>query len=634
MYLFLSTLFFCAHKISLRIIRTEAEETSLVPTQKESAFTLDSQVVLKEKPAEKKKKDKKTTKTTTTVVKPVEPETVFDGKIKQLQEETDREIAELKQKKEQRLTAIKRTEELEKIILQQKELERELEKLNAKELLKTEPIEDRMKLSLDWKLTETARFNRLSTELADTIASGEEDEGELNDFKELFNAQREWFDHTMSDAKFVGDENYTAIMDRNSRLDLLLKAQRIALPILMKEINIKKVSKSDFDRASTILLYELNTKLTDPDDWNGKLPEEVDVFHELVITSIEESKDPAFLKATPANKMVNSLQKKLLAAHKSIEEKNKRVIELEMTIGSNKDKITILKKDVAQTVTEKKASEEKLKKIEETSTQDIAALKAEKTKIESQLTQAQNEAKDVKIKLDSAAADSTKTHQEKQELQTQSKDLAKKIEDLQEKKHVIEKELEEEQHKRRELEIKVEQTKFKQEQAEIDRKKLTEENTKLDSHRKELSEQLDSKNKQIMDLSLQLEQIRRELGAQSIKVQKQSVKALSSMKQDFEKQIHELKIMMLKQKDPTSPDISKEESIFNAKLEAVKDLAEEQALAEAITPEPISTAIQMTSTTQTKSSIQNKDEDHKKIHAELDEIARKANEYFNNKSTK
>jgi len=634
MYLFLSALFICAQPLSPRIIRTETEETSLLPTQKESVFSLDAQVVLKEKPVEKKKKDKKTTKATPAAAKPTEPESVFDGKIKQLQEETDREIAELKQKKEQKLTAIKRTEELEKITLQQKELEKELEKLNAKELLKTEPIEDRTVLSLDWKLTETARFNRLSTELADTIASGEEDEGELHDFKELFNAQREWFDNTMAEAKFVGDQNYTAIMDRNSRLDLLLKAQRIALPILMKEINIKKVSKSDFDRASTILLYELNTKLTDPDDWNGKLPEDIQVFHDLVTTSIEESKDPGFLKATPANKMVNSLQKKLHAAHKAIEDRNKRVIELEITIGSNKDKIAILKKDVSQTSAEKKASEEKLKKIEETSTQDIAALKAEKTKIESQLSQAQGEAKEVKTKLDSVTADSTKTQQEKQELQAQSKDLAKKIEDLQDKKHGIEKELEEEQHKRRELELQVEQTKFKQEQAETDRKKLSEENTKLDSQRKELSGQLDSKNKQIMDLSLQLEQIRRELGAQSVKAQKQSVKALSSMKQDFEKQIHELKIMMLKQKDPTSPDISKEESIFNAKIEAVKDLAEEQAIAEAITPEPIIPQMQAPLITQPSPRTEKKQVELKKTHAALDEIAKKSSEYFNKKSLK
>ncbi len=579
-----------------RIIRTDDQDSSLIQTTQsnpsvvaEIAEPFAEKSTSKKQPTHKKEKkdskpiDKKAPQLQE-MAPSAEPIGVFDEKIKQIQEETEREIAELKQKKGQKLLAMQRQEELEKITEKQKALAEELERLNAKELLATE---DQELISLDWKLTETARFNRLSTELADTIASGEENEAELQDFKELFNAQRDWFEKTMSNAKIVDDQHYKAILDRNSRLELLLQAQRISLPILSKEINVKKASKSEFDRASTMLLYELNSRLTDPDEWNGSLPEDQSEYIEIVKAAIAESKDPSYLKATPGNSMVNKLQKKLDEAKKRIEERNRRVLELEMSINVNQDKMSHLKKDISTAVSEKKSSEDKLKQLEQTATQDISSLKAERTKVETQLTQAQSEAKEIKNRLENLTADSTKTSQEKKDLQTQLSDLTKKIDDLQEKKRTIEKSLDEEQHKRRELELQVEQIKFKQEQAETEKKKLADENNKLDNHRKELSTQLDSKNKQVADLTLQLEQLRRELGTQSVKSQKIAVKALANVREDLEQQIHDLKIMLLKQSNKPEADISKEEAVFKAKIEAEKELKEEQELffeQQAITP--------------------------------------------------
>jgi len=655
--LFITLLALFFPDLSSRIIRSDDDSSSLIKTNTKTTPPVDeiAEPFSEKSVSNKMTPAKKTKKTTPApekkIVEPVitealpEPAGMFDEKLKQIQEETDREIAELKQKKEQKLLAMQRQEELEKITEKQKAIAEELERLNAKELLASE---DQELISLDWKLTETARFNRLSTELADTIASGEEDEAELQDFKELFNAQRDWFEKTMAHAKLVDDEHYKAILDRNSRLELLLKAQRISIPLLSKEINIKKASKSEFDRASTVLLYELNSRLTDPDEWNGELPSDTSEYIEIVKAAIAESKDPAYLKATPGNSMVNKLQKKLDDAKKTIEERNRRVLELEMSIGTNKDKMNLLKNDISTAVSEKKSSEEKLKKLEQTTSQDISSLKAERTKVEAQLTQAQTEAKDIKTRLDNMTTDSAKTSQEKKDLQTQLSELTKKIDDLQEKKRTIEKNLDEEQHKRRELELQMEQIKFKQEQAESEKKKLSDENNKLDNQRRELSTQLDSKNKQVADLTVQLEQLRRELSQQNVKSQKIAVKALANVREDLEKQIHDLKIMLLKQGNQNEGDISKEEAIFKAKIEAEKELREELELfatesiqnsqisnppstpqAPVISPTPTPTPLPLsTSTPKTSDAPDSVDiEETKKA---LADIAKKSAEYLKN----
>ena len=604
---FLAMIFASASFASARIIRDE-ETNSLIttPAPEKKTATPSALVETKKttlpKPSEKasetqtkkdkksyKHKDKKNSALKTekqlevAPAPPAPPAAVsnpatdlLDAKIKQIKEDTEKEIASLQAQQEKKMVIIKRQEELKKLEEQQKAIAEELAKLDDKQKL-AEPEKPKLEpVTTDWKVAETARFTQYTTELADTIAMGESDDLELQDFKKIFDDQKAWFDTTLTSTKYVTDPGYKAISDRNKILETLVAAQKKALPILMREINIKKISKNTFDRLTTLLLYNLNEQIIDPKGWNGKLPTDEAEFKKVIETAIAEAKDPSFGKQSPAQKELIALQKKLNETQKLIEERNKTVLELKMTIGSNTEHLEQLKKNVSEIETKKKESEAQLKQLQEKSTHDIDAFKAEKTKVEAQLTQAQSDAKDAKTKLDAATADSSKTAQEKTELQNQAKDLAKKVEDLQEKKSGIEKNLDEEQHKRRELELQIEQTKFKQDQTEQDRKKLSEENAKLDNVRKELSEQVENKNKQALELNLELERLRRELNTQSAKTHKKTSKALTAMRQDFEEQIHELKMIVLKQTPQAASEIAQEEAEFKAKAELEKQLEKEQ----------------------------------------------------------
>lgn len=606
--LFLLAIFFTsASFISARIIRDE-ETTSLITTPApEKKITIPSALVETKKatlpkPNEKTcepqtKKDKKNYKhkdkknislkaekqpeaAPAQLDSPTPPASnpatdLLDAKIKQIKEDTEKEIASLQEQQEKKMAIIKRQEELKKLEEQQKAIADELAKLDDKPK-QSEPEKPALEpVTTNWKVTETARFTQYTTELADTIAMGESDDLELQDFKKIFDNQKAWFDTTLTSTKYVTDPGYRAISDRNKLLETLVAAQKKALPLLMREINIKKISKNTFDRLTTLLLYNLNEAIIDPKGWNGKLPTDEAEFKKIIAIAIAEAKDPSFGKQSPAQKELIALQKKLKETQKLIEERNKTVLELKMTIGSNTEHLEQLKKNISDIETKKKASEEQLKQLQEKSTHDIDAFKAEKTKVEAQLTQAQSDAKDAKTKLDAATADSSKTAQEKTELQNQAKDLAKKVEELQEKKTSIEKNLDEEQHKRRELELQIEQTKFKQDQTEQDRKKLSEENTKLDNVRKELSEQVENKNKQALELNLELERLRRELNTQSAKTHNKTNKALTAMRQDFEEQIHELKMIVLKQSPQTASEVAQEETGFKAKVKLEKQLEKE-----------------------------------------------------------
>ena len=591
------------HPIAARIVRTE-EATALIETTAASTdapsadtnsttpATTTTEKTPKsadKKPATKKpkhvrtqKKHAKSTAATVTApqpaapaeAKPAQPTDMLDAKIKQIQEESEKEIASIKAQNEKKVTIIKRQEELKKLAEQQKALADELAKLDDKAAEKAPEKPAPTAVTTEWKVEQTAKFNRYSTELADTIAMGESDDAELQDFKHIFKDQQQWFDTTLTSTKYVSDEGYAAINERTKCLGLLVTAQKRATPLLMKEINMKKISKSAFDRLSTLLLYNLNTQINDAHAWNKVIPEDDAALIAVVKETLAEAKDPGFNKQTPAQKMLIELQKKLKATQDLIEVRNKTVLELELNIASNTEKLNALKKDLSDIETQKTKSETELKELQKKSADDIAALKAEKTKVESQLTQAQADAKEAKTKLDAATADSTKTAQEKTELQTQSKDLAKKIEDLQEKKKDIEKNLDEVQHKRRELELQIEQAKFKQEQTENDRKKLAEENTKLDGVCKDLSGQVENKNKQALGLKVELERLRQKFAVQNKSTTKQTNKALNALRDDFEQQIHDLKIILLKQVNPGSEELIKEEAKFKAKQELEKQLTE------------------------------------------------------------
>lgn len=590
-----------AQQLVARIVRTE-EATALISTTQETPtnqtpseeVTTPTEAKSKEvETPEKSQKSKlmrtkKTTKsskhqekvpvpttpTPTAIVKGTEPTDMLDVKIKQIQEETEKEIASLKEQKEKKVTIIKRQEELKKLNEQQKALADELAKLDEKPTEKTPEKPAPTQVTTEWKVEQTAKFNRYSTELADTIAMGESDDAELQDFKQIFKDQQQWFDTTMTATKYVSDQGYAAINDRNKCLGLLVAAQKRSIPLLMKEVNMKKISKSAFDRLSTLLLYNLNSQINDERGWNKTIPEDNAPLAAIVKETLTEAKDPAFNKQTPAQKMLIELQKKLKETQDLIEQRNKTVLELELNIATNTEKLNLLKKDLTEIEAQKTKSESELKELQKKSADDIAALKAEKTKIESQLTQAQADAKEVKTKLDAATADSTKTSQEKAELQSQAKDLAKKVDDLLDKKKDIEKNLDEEQHKRRELQIQIEQAKFKQEQTENDRKKLAEENTKLDGVCKDLSDQVENKNKQALGLQVELERLRQKFAAQNKTTTKQTNKALNALRDDFEQQIHDLKIIMLKQVNPNSEELVKEEARFKAKQELEKQLEE------------------------------------------------------------
>jgi|GEM_PF-5365307 len=602
-FLFISLLFFTmAEPIAPRIVRTEeaAALISTIDTSKETDDAkLDSSKEVKAtsastKPAEttekkqlkahkkvasktethekKHKKHRKeeakyadaaqTAAAAATPAAPTEtqPTDLLDAKIKQVQEETEREIASLKAQKEKKVIIIKRQEELKRLNDQQKALADELAKLDDKPAEKAPEKPAPTPVTTEWKVEQTAKFNRYSTELADTIAMGESDDAELQDFKQIFKDQQQWFDTTMTSTKYVSDDGYASINERTKCLGLLVTAQKRALPLLMKEINMKKISKTAFDRLSTLLLYNLNSQINDAHAWNKVVPEDNAALIAVVKDTIAEAKDPAFNKQTPAQKALIELQKKLKDTQNLIEDRNKKVLELEMNIASNTEKLTELKKDLEEIEQQKTKSEKELKELQQKSANDISALKAEKTKIESQLAQAQAEAKEAKTKLDAAAADSTKTAQEKAELQTQSKDLAKKVEDLQDKKRGIEQNLDEEQHKRRELEIQIEQAKFKQEQTETDRKKLSQENDKLDSLYKEMGQLVEKKNHQAIELKLELERLRQRFashkklsGKRTKNTTGQEAAAqvdsdeIAAMREDFERQISDLKNIILKQ---------------------------------------------------------------------------------------
>ncbi len=578
-----------------RIVRDEEEDTSLIKSKK-TVVAAKSAPAAEQEPQEKPKKHVREEKTTSkhksrsktkkgeesaATPQPVQaatstqasPTDDIDAKIKALKEQAEQEMASLQTKTEQKVAILKHQEALKRINEQQQALNDELAKLQATagqtKMQETPAAHEDAKdhVSTQWKIEQTAKFNRLSTELSDTVSAGESEEGELNEFAEIFEEQRAWFDSTMTNTRKVGDDNYNAIIDRNQRLSLLVTAQKKALPLLNKELNTKKVAKRDYDRAATILLYDLNAQLTDPEGWNGKLPEDDVEFIALVKTAVKESRDPSFAKASPSQKTLHDLQKKLHSTQKLIEDRNKKVLELELSIAHNQDKLTRLTSDITTATAAKKTSEEQLKQLQDKSTKDISALKVEKTTIESELSQAKTEAKEVKSKLESATTDITKTTQEKTELQTQAKDLAKKIDELQDKKTGVEKALDEEQHKRRELEIQVEQIKFKQEQAEKDSKKLEAENTKLERIKKELADQVDSKNRHSVELSLELERLRRELNHQNETGMKQAANIIASMKKDFEQEIHELKMMMLKKDNPSPSELAKEEEAFKAEQE-------------------------------------------------------------------
>lgn len=597
-----------------RIVREDADMTSLIaPSQKPAATTKKPAPLLPKKDAtpikattekkearsrNKSKPQKEVPSAEPSVATeegetptPESPLDAVESKIKDVQAAAKKEIEALYAKAEKQVAIITHEEALKKLAEQQQAIANELAKL--KPAVSDQPAEtardhasDPDSVSTQWKIAETAKFNRLSTELADTVSAGESDDGELGEFAELFEDQRAWFDTTMTNTKRVGDDNYRAIVERNKRLSTLVAAQKRALPLLMKEMNVKKVAKSDYDRAATILLYDINALLIDPSEWNGKLPEDDQEILQAVKAAIKESRDPSFAKPSPSQKALRELQKKLHDTQKLIEDRNKKVLELELTVATNQDKLDRLKTNIHDVTSAKKASEDQLRQLQDKSAQDIAAMKNEKATIETQLTQAKADAKDIKTKLDGMTADATKTTQEKTDLQNQAKDLAKKIDDLQDKKQNVEKNLDEEQHKRRELEIKIEQTKFKQEQAEKDSHKLEGENTRLDRIRKELAEQVDSKNKHALELNLELERLRRELNTQNQMGSKQAAEIIAEMKKDFEQQIHELKMVVLKKDNPNSPEIVKAEAEFKARME--KEEAETRKAIEKIgTPIPL-----------------------------------------------
>ena len=593
----------CAPSTSARIVRDDDDSTTLLASAQKPAKTItkktstpSSAVEKTDKPSQKKLKTSKKQETTRNTEEsaqstaqavsaaPTTPaKETIDDKIKQLEEAAEKERLKLQTQTEQKISILKHQEALKELADQQKAIADELAKLQPAqaatpaEAPKTDASHPDS-VPTTWKLTETAKFNRLSTELADTVTAGESDEGEINEFAQIFEDQRTWFDAAMTNTSRIGDEYYTAILERNKRLETLVIAQKKTLPLLMKEINIKKVAKSDYDRAATILLYDLNALLNDPEGWNGVIPTDEKELQTAVKAAIFNAKDPSFSQASPSHKALVAMQKKLSATQKLIEERNKKVLELEITIAANQDKLDRLKINITEVESAKKLTENELKKLQEKSSQDISAMKNDKATIETQLNQAKTDAKEIKAKLESISADATKTSSEKTELQTQSKELSKKIDELNEKKHSVEKSLDEEQHKRRELELQVEQIKFKQEQAEKDSKKLEGENSKLDSIRKELSEQVDSKNKTALEMNLELERLRRELNSKNNAGMSQAAQEIASIKEDFDRQIHELKMVVLKKDNPLSLEAQKEELEFAAHNAEKKVLKKKKAL--------------------------------------------------------
>ncbi len=114
----------------------------------------------------------------------------------------------------------------------------------------------------EWKNKISRDFYQNVSFLRDIIVSAESPQ-ESRDFSNRFAEQSFWFDNTLRSTHFVYDPSYTSIVQKCSRLEDIVSAQKKAEAFLMKAINPLGLSRIESQKMRLSLLYNLYSLLPD-----------------------------------------------------------------------------------------------------------------------------------------------------------------------------------------------------------------------------------------------------------------------------------------------------------------------------------------------------------------------------------
>lgn len=105
----------------------------------------------------------------------------------------------------------------------------------------------------DWKNSIVQEFEENSSLLQRIIIDGENQE-QIQDFMERFEQQKNWFDKTLGATKYISDQNYNKILNKNAQIDQVATAIRKSNSIL-KNLDLNSEQKK---QILLNVLYEIN----------------------------------------------------------------------------------------------------------------------------------------------------------------------------------------------------------------------------------------------------------------------------------------------------------------------------------------------------------------------------------------
>jgi chromosome segregation ATPase len=429
-----------------------------------------SSVPTRRKHTEKKSKTKRPS-----VARPTQSE--LAQQLEMLEKQTEEAVSKLRKEALKKADIIQTEAEIEKLEAQRKQLEASLEGQG-------DPV------SAEWKIEQTARFKKLHTILHENISSGEQDPDELADLEKLFEQQEAWFDTTVTQTKYVDDNHYQAILDKNQHLETIVTIQKDAERILQAKINYDTTTKKEYEQLKTALLYEVNARFENPSYWNHKIPSGTALV-DAVQDAIKRAHSPEFKEEQVMSQKMRELKSQLEKAEKSLEEKNEHIVELKISQERSKEATDSLEQQT-------KATKEKLEALEQ------------------QQATRQQELSDLKKQMEEVKQAKTKVSEEKEELARAQQTIQSELNTLKATKAELDRKLQEEEHLRRKVEIRLEKEVGVDQNQTQELERLKARNERLQAVRNDLNQDLEEKTQKALELEIKLSQLKR--GEPSLKL--------------------------------------------------------------------------------------------------------------------